>query len=210
MSSRMPIPETRILEDSPDVLYVAVGQSIGPLGDAQGRPLGTDQPAWWIRVGTEYIALDQPTSIVWLAAQVPKTAEQLAQVTDHGAAVLHELLAAQFVVALSLSDDAAPLFSLRVLSWGIGLGQDSAYRSDFLIASFNGETAITCDYPSYMLWTFFDGQRTVREVLERGAAALSEPPETLTRRLSTLLAAGLKTRVLGLDHGPQQEEGGSL
>jgi len=194
--------------------YVAVGASVGVLGDAQGRPVGSQgQPAWWIRVGGDFYALDLRGMRVWLKAQTPVSSSQLAEAVEGLGGdwdqALDALIQEQLIVQLPESGDepSATVRRLRGISHGIGLGQSAEDPARFEIGTPDGTVAVTCDFASYILWTFLDGWHSLQQAVDATVQHLQCEAADIWTRVPDLLSAWLETRVLTLDRMPTQAKG---
>lgn len=186
--------------------YISIGYSVGVLGDSNGHPIGSQkQPAWWIRAGRQFYALDPASTKLWLRSQATASLPALEAAAAHlnvdSHKTIDDMLKEQLLALLPSEGDSisGAFWNLRPLPQGVGLGQSIENPSNYQIGTLYGEIAVTCDFVGYIIWTFCDGQRSLRSVIKATAQHLNCDEMVVTANLIQLLPLLLKTRVVGLD-----------
>lgn len=181
---------------------VAVGVPLGYLGPT---PDVSEEPAFWVRRGSEMVALDRVSYRLWTALTIPRAvADVVTQLARPQAEVAEDIAALQQErLVVALPHEAAALLqwhAIRPLAQGVGMGRDPEDPAWYEVWQ-ETRRALRLALPGYLFWAYSDGRRTLPDVIDAVAThlALSRATVLQTLDLPALLEALLHSGALRLD-----------
>lgn len=187
--------------------YLAIGLPIGFVNDSQRDPIGTEDPAFWVRAAGQFFHLDVEAAFLWNSALGGVLSRR--EILDKAAgrddvdwdSAFDRLLSAELFVEYSEETSLGKLGRLRPVCQGHGLGWLPDSPDQFGIAFYGTETSLKCDLATYILWSHCDGVKLLDEVVAAAAVDTLLPEDKMTTLLLHLIEVLVSTAGVWLDRG---------
>lgn len=200
MTNAAPDRTLNVSQTAVPIKYISVGQPLGYLGPSASP---TDQVAFWLRRGDEFLSLSGNTFRLWAQMQTPQSEKAVVEsrpdlidtISEDLAILLQEQLA---VVLPADPREFLSWTSIRALPQGFGTGLSDDDPTSFEVMV-GHQVLIRLSAVGYFFWAYCDGRRSIAEVIQAVGNHFEISTETVLSYLPSLLEGMLASGAIRLD-----------